>query len=336
MRGGALIRKKNRPAQRWYVLVLSACAALALAVASCGGDDEDGGGEGGSTRITVQETAGVPSAFVAFGIEQGFFQDEGLEIDLEEAEGGAATLPALVNGDVQIAGSNVVSLLLGGEQGLPIRIIAPGTSAVGERDEDFAALIVPEGSSIERAQDLEGSTVAINTLDNIAELVVRESLEQEGVDSSRVRFIEVPFPEMGPVIEGGDADAAFSIEPFLTQSLEQGAEVINYSYVVTEPNLQVGAYAVTQQYADENLEVIEGYSAAIAENAEYITKNEDEFRTFLSERAGIPPEAAEQIALPVFTPELDVESLELTASLMEEYEISEEEPDVSALVQGEN
>jgi NitT/TauT family transport system substrate-binding protein len=58
----------------------------------------------------VQETAGVPSAFVAFGISKGFFRRHGLNVDLQTSQGGAATVPALVSGKIQVAGSNVVSL----------------------------------------------------------------------------------------------------------------------------------------------------------------------------------------------------------------------------------
>jgi NitT/TauT family transport system substrate-binding protein len=76
----------------------------------------------------VQETAGVPSAFVGFGIEKGIFTRQGLDVDLQAAQGGATAIPSLVNGDVQVAGSNVVSLLLAAGKGVPIRAIAGGTS----------------------------------------------------------------------------------------------------------------------------------------------------------------------------------------------------------------
>lgn len=330
-----------RVSSRLHTAVLAAVAALALGLAACGDDDGngDGAGAGGNTAtgggepvaITVQETAGVPSAFVDFGIEQGFFRDCGLEIELEAAQGGAATIPALINGDVQVGGSNVVSLLLAHEKGLPIQVIAPGTSAQQE-DDDFGALIVSGDGGIRSAEDLEGKTVAVNTLDNIAEVVVKRSLEQEGADISKVKLTEVPFPEMNPALEGGDVDAAFQIEPFLTRALGRDAEVINYSYVATRPGMQVGAYAVTEEYAEQNPEVISCYQQAVAENAEYIAANEDEFRTFLSERAEMPRELAQEIFLPRFTGSVDVESLELLAQLMERYGVSEQAPDPSTLV----
>jgi NitT/TauT family transport system substrate-binding protein len=310
---------------RWVVVAV----AMALAVSGCGGDDAESGD--GPAQIKVQDTAGVPSAFVGFGVEKGIFDRRQLQVEVEPTQGGAATLPALVSGDIQIGGSNVVSLLLAASKGLPVTAIAPGTSAQ-ENGEDFGALIVSGDSGIKQAADLEGKTVAVNTLDNIAEVVVKAALEKEGADPAKVKLTEVPFPEMGAALERGDVDAAFSIEPFVTSATRAGARVVNYSYVVTEPGMQVGAYAVSRQYAEENPEVVERYRAAVAETAEYVNAHQDEFRTYLSEQAEIDPELAKDIVLPRFSGDLNVQSLESTAALMQKYGLVGEPVDAQALV----
>ena len=163
--------------------------ALALLAGACGGEDDatTGGGGSGPTKLTVQETAGVPSAFVGFGIEKDIFGKHDLEIELQAVQGGATAIPALVNGDVQVAGSNVVSLLLAAGKGVPIRTIAGGTSAKDE-GEDFGALLIRGRGDIREAADLEGKTVAVNTLENITEVVVKAALEKEGVDLSLIHI----------------------------------------------------------------------------------------------------------------------------------------------------
>jgi NitT/TauT family transport system substrate-binding protein len=322
------------PKRRWGALV-AAGAALALAASSCGGDDEPaGGGAEGPTRLKVQETAGVPSAFVGFGMQKGFFGRHGLEIELEATQGGAATIPALVSGDIQVGGSNVVSLLLAASKGLPLQVIAPGTSAHPDGEEDFGALLVAEDGDVRRAADLEGKTIAVNTLDNIAELVVKAALDEEGVDVSRLELVEVPFPEMWAAVQKARADAAFSIEPFVTSSVREGAEVLNYSYVATEPNMQVGAYVVTKQFAQENQDIVRRYSDAVAETAEYVTDHQDEFRTFLSESAKLAPALARRIVLPQFTTRINAESIERTAGLMQKYGLSDKPVSADALLAG--
>jgi NitT/TauT family transport system substrate-binding protein len=313
--------------------MLAAAAATALALAGCGGGDDEaatGGGEG-PTKLVVSETAGVPSNFVAFGIRKGFFGKEGLQVDLQTAQGGAATVPALVSGKVQIGGSNVVSLLIASSKGLPVQAIAPGTSAHEAGEKDFGALMVPKDSEVREVGDLAGRTVAVNTLNNIAEVVVKASLQKSGVDPASVKLAEVDFPEMGAALRKGDVDAAFVIEPFVAAERE-GARIIDYSYVTTEPGMQVGAYAVSRQFAEQNPDAVESWRRAVAATATYLMAHQDEFRTFMTEQAKTPSQLAEAMQLPTFTTELDRESLQNTAGLVQRYGLVDEPVAVDQLV----
>jgi NitT/TauT family transport system substrate-binding protein len=271
---------------------------------------------------------------VVFGIETGFYSTQILHLDLPPTQGGAATIPALVSGDIQVGGSNVVSLLLASSKNLPIRAIAGGTNAQPSGEKDFGALLTAKGKGISKPEDLEGKTVAVNTLNNIAEVVVKAALEKRGVDPDSLKLSEVPFPEMEPALAKGSVDAAFSIEPFVTQSVQKGDEVLGYSYVDTESEMQVGAYAVTDQFAQADPEAVKAFQAAIKETAGYVAAHEDEFRTFLSESAKIPPKLAKTIELPTWTGEVNADSVANTAQLMQKYGVVKGEIDISKLLQG--
>jgi NitT/TauT family transport system substrate-binding protein len=318
---------------------LVALAVAALALAACGGDDGGGGGSGGGgsagpTTLAVQETAGVPSAFVAFGIAKGFFDKQNLKIKLQPSQGGATAVPSLVSGKIQVAGSNVVSLLIAASKGLPIQAVAPGTSAHGAGQKDFGALMVRKGSDVREVEDLAGKSVAVNTLHNIAEVVVKASLEKAGVDPKQVKLREVDFPEMGAALSKGDVDAAFLIEPFVTTARSEGDRIIDYSYVTTEPNLQVGAYAVSRKFASENPDAVKRYRAAVGETAKYLMAHQDEFRTFLSERAKTPAKLAKSMELPTFTTALNTDSMQKTAGLLRRYGLVQDEVKVDDLTGG--
>jgi NitT/TauT family transport system substrate-binding protein len=295
----------------------------ALAIAACGG----GGGSAstattdssGDTTLNVQETAGVPSAFIAFGQAKGFFTKHKLKINLESSQGGATAVPSLVSGKIQVAGSNVVSLMIAASKGLPVEAIAPGTSAHGAGQKDFGALMVPKGSTVHDVKDLAGKTVAVNTLNNIAEVVVKASLQKSGVDPSQVKLREIDFPEMGPALAKKDVDAAFLIEPFVTSARQAGDRVIDYSYVTTEPNLQVGAYAVSRQFAKENPDAVKRYRAAVGDTARYLMAHQSQFRTFLAKRADTPVKLAKAMELPTFTTRLNTASLQRTAGLVQRF-----------------
>lgn len=336
------MRIQGRGTARWFRTVLAGCTVLALLLAACGGDDNGDAGGGGNesengadgelVSITVHDTAGVGSAYAAFAIENGLYEEHGLDVTVEPVQGGVSSVPALVSGEIQMAGSNSTSVLLAVDQGLALKAVGSSTVSNPSGEEDFAGLLVRDDSDINSKQDLEGKTIAVNALASLPELAVRSTLDRAGVDLSKVEITEVPFPEMHAALQRGDVDAISAIEPFMTGSLADGARALYYHFSEMVPDVQVGVYAVSAQYAEENPDVVQSLSDALAENAAYVRDNPDEFREFLVENAEMTPELADQIILPRWNEEIDFGSLEALAELMQEYGITEQVPDVSQLM----
>ena len=108
--------------------LLGLVVLAAVALAGCGGDDDDEQASSGKpTTISVQDTAGVPSAFLEYGVQKGFFKKRGLDVKVKPSQGGATVVPAVVSGSVDIGGSNLVSVLLAQSKKIPVKIVAPGT-----------------------------------------------------------------------------------------------------------------------------------------------------------------------------------------------------------------
>src|SRR5919108_5263561 len=82
-----------------------------LVVAGCGGGG-GGGQPGKSARVRVQDTAGVPSAFLEYGVKKGFFRKQKLDVQVKPSQGGATVIPSVLSGSVDIGGSNLASVLL--------------------------------------------------------------------------------------------------------------------------------------------------------------------------------------------------------------------------------
>jgi NitT/TauT family transport system substrate-binding protein len=303
-----------------------------LAVTGCGDDGGGGGESGGPEQVSVQDTAGVPSAFLEFGVQQGFFKKRGLEVKVTPSQGGATVVPAVVSGDSDIAGSNLVSVLLAQGKGVPVKIIAPGTFVRTRPSQDFSAILVAGDSDIRSPQDLEGKTMAVNTLKNVAELAAKASLAKRGVDVSKIKLTEVDFPEMNAALSEGRVDAAFQIEPFVSLGLKEGDRIVDRPYVGTKPGLQIGCYFTSERFLSENGDVVERFREGVADTAAAIAKDPAAFREFLPEASEIPPPAAQKAVLPAWKAENDQASIDLTAELMERYGVVEERPDTSDAV----
>jgi NitT/TauT family transport system substrate-binding protein len=335
-----------------------AILVLVLGLAACGGggdSDEsattDGAGTaedaGGATSETRSDEAGasvapttvtvgvIPIVDVAplyLGVDQGFFADRGLEVELVPAQGGAAIIPGVVSEEYEFGFSNNTSLLLATESGIELQVVAPGSASTGVEGEDFGAVVAAAGSDITDAADLAGRRVAVNTLNNIGDTTVRDAVAQAGGDDSTIEFVEVPFPDMPAALENGDVDAAFVVEPFLTVTSAAGATPVAWMYATAADDLSVATYFTSDAYAEANPEVVEAFAAAMTESQEYATENPDAVRDILTSYTTIDEALIPEITLPAFPSEVNEDSIEVLNRLATEQGVLPEEADLGALL----
>jgi NitT/TauT family transport system substrate-binding protein len=313
-------------------------AAIGMLAAGCGGDDEGGGGGGGGGEAAKPVTLKIgliPIADVApvfLGVKKGFFEEQQIKLDPQFAAGGAAITPAVISGDFHIGFSNTVSLLIAASKNLPIQIISQGVLGGPDQSKPWADLLVPKNGPIKDPKDLEGKTIAANTLNNICEVTINASLAKMGVDVSKLKYTEIPFPEMVAALEKKRVDAACVVEPFVSQGKGAGMVGIDPFYANTAPNLTVATYFASREYIEKNPEVVDRFTAAMKKSLEYASQNPDEVRGVLTEYTEIPPEAAEKINLPSWQADLTIETIEQLSKLSQEYGMIEEEPDLGELI----
>src|SRR4029079_4623838 len=95
-------------------------------------------------KMLVSPIPIIDTAPLQVAIAKGFFTAEGIEVDTTPSAGGASGLPALAAGQVQIAFSNIISIVLGAKQGLGFEVIAAGSNTAGTPP-DLAAMVVKTG-----------------------------------------------------------------------------------------------------------------------------------------------------------------------------------------------
>lgn len=307
------------------------CAGVAIAGCGGGGSSSGSGSGGGSgrTAVDVQDVAGIPADYLTAGVKKGFFAKHGLDVTVKPAAGGAAIIPAVVSGGVEFGGSNVVSVLLAATKGLPIKLIAPGTFGPASKKADWSAILVKGNSRIRSPKDLEGATIAVNTLNNVATETARAALENLGVDASKVRYTEVDFPDMLAALAQGRVDAAFEIEPFVTAGLKQGDRRIVSPYYDTKPDLQIGTYVASTKYVKEHPDVVKAFQAGLADTARFVSSKPGAFRKVLAAE-GI--KGAQDIELPTWKPRVDTASLNTQAALMRKFGMISRQPPIRDLV----
>ena len=320
------------------LLVAALAAAAVLLIAGCG---DDGGGSGGGSSGDGDEgpvtlnVGVIPIADVAplyLGMDKGFFEEENLKIVPKLAEGGAAIVPAVLAGDDQIGFSNTTSLIIAASKDLPIQIISQGVLAGESTEQAWDGVVVPKGSDIETITDLEGKTVAVNTLNNVSQIVVNTALEKAGGDPSKVKYVEVPFPDMNAALESDRVDAAFQVEPGYSGGLAAGSRNISNAYEEMAPNYTVATYFTSKQYIAENRDVVDRFARAMQKSLEYAAGHDDEVRAIVGTYTEIPQEVLDKMNLPVWKSDLNQPTIEQTVDAALKYGFIEEKPALDELI----
>ena len=189
---------------------VAAIAAAGLLLTACGGGSLSGEtaapeGEAASDELIPVTVGLLPiaaAAAVQMGIDEGVFEEQGLDVSVQIGQGGAALLPAVSSGEIQFAVGNPLSVLVAASQGLEMSIIAGYSSVDVPADKLPTGVIVKEDSGITTWKDLEGKKVAVNAFNTQGDLSIMGSVEGDGGDPAKVEFTEIAFPDQLAQLEG--------------------------------------------------------------------------------------------------------------------------------------
>jgi NitT/TauT family transport system substrate-binding protein len=321
-------------------------AALALAVvAGCGSSGDSStsastssGGTGtASEELTTINVGSIPVANQAplfLGVKKGFFADEGLKLNISSSLSGAPqNVPRLLKGDLQVVSTAWMSLLLAKAQNLPVVAIAPGDNAGETPDQDYCHVLTTKDSGITELSALKGKTIAVNTVKNVGELSMDAVLKGAGVDPTSVKYVQLPWPEMGSALRNGRIAAGWVCEPFLTQDLqEMQVNDLGASQNVAVPRFPVSVYITSQEYLKSNPDAIKRFQAAVAKSNAYAQAHLDEARAIIPTYTDISADVVKKMILPTWSTSYDTEAIQGVADRAAEFKLVPEKIDVSTIM----
>lgn len=280
--------------------------------------------------ITVGVLPIVDVAPVHLALERGLFGKHGLDVRVELVQGGAAAIPALVSGDLQLTYGNWVSFLLANQEGIELRAVAAGVAAAP----GFTELLAGPGSPLEgNPSGLAGATIAINTLNNIGELAVLSTLRQAGISPDQVRLVEIAFPDMGAALDRGDVDVIWASEPVPTTVKSQlGAVTVIDSFVGPMAGFPVAGYQATSGFVAANPRTVAAFNRALAEAVAIIDADQAAARAAILGSTSLPAEIVDALALPDYRATMDASTLARVRDYLVEFSMLKPGLDVDELV----
>lgn len=286
------------------------------------------------TTVQVGTLPIANSAPMYLGMQEGFFEEEGLTLEPTVLQSGNEIITGMVAGDYDFGFVGYISAGIAAARNVPICVLTASDATGTTPEDDWQVLVAPGDSPISSAADLAGKTVSVNGLGGVAEVMIKAALDQEGVDWQSVQLIEVPFPEVPAAIAAGRIDAGYTSEPFVTTVLDQGGKVAFAPQSAIAPEYPNGSYATSQQAFQQDGELMEKFEAAMTRSLEYARDNPDAVREIIPTYTRIEADVADRMRLPVFQPELDAEAIDQQMGFLETYDIVEEAPSADDLFCG--
>jgi NitT/TauT family transport system substrate-binding protein len=246
----------------------------------------------------------IESACGAFyAKEMGFFQNAGLNVDIEINPASPAVTAAVVSGTYDIGFSGISTLAAARAHGVPIVLIAPsGMIAPGTV---VSGIVVAAQSPIRTAQDLNGKTFGASGLNTQSEYGPRAWIDKHGGDSTTCKFIEMPFPQIPDALASGRIDAGYLVEPFLTPAIKRNVVrmLASGDDAVGTTFLASGWFALAS-WARAHPQIVTAFSAAIGQAGKWANANPDKVVPIISTHLKTDPALTALVPRTLYTDRL--------------------------------
>jgi NitT/TauT family transport system substrate-binding protein len=329
---------------RTRVPAVATAIALASALTSCsllGGSDEGSdsasGGKGGdleksTIKVSVMKTTDLAPFHLA--VKEGYFKDEGLEVETVDAKSSDESSNKLVAGDVDIAYSSYTPFFLAQSKNSArakggIKLVADAASA----SPNSCVIVATPDSSVKSVKDLAGKRIAVTGPGSVATLLTMSTLRNNGVDYSDVDWIPTPFPQTAVALKQHNVDAAFVTDPFIQDSMKKaGAQPIIDTATGPTEDFPVAGYASTGDFTKANPKTIAAFQRAMQRGTELAESDRGKVEPMLVQYSGVDEDTAKLATLLNFQSKLDASRLQRVPDLMKDFKVIHSPLDVKSMI----
>jgi NitT/TauT family transport system substrate-binding protein len=256
------------------------------------------------------------SSVLVYGIERGTFAHAGLDITLTTLTSGPVVANAVAGGSLDIGAANVGSLCVARSRGVPFKIIAPAGIADEAAAGDIIAVL--KESPLKSASDLNGKTVAIVALKTMQHAAALAWIDKQGGDSKSVKFIEVPFPEMGAALDTHRVDAALPTEPFST-SLRPRVRSLGGQWAAMRMPFPIFAFFATETWLAAHADAAVTFANVIRQTAVWANGHRKETALMLAKFTHLDPQLAETMGRSTYGTTLDAAMIQPIIDIQVKY-----------------
>ena len=292
-------RTSRRLLQGFLALLL--LTVLLVALAGCGGTSGNTQSSGGPDKVTLTldwypnaDHAGIYAAQA-----EGFFEDEGLDVEIQQPSDPAAVLQLVAAGQSDFGISYENEMTNAAARDVPVK------SVMAIVQEPLNSIISLKESGIEEPKDLVGKKVGYAG-QSFGSAVLDTVLRKAGEDPSSVEKVNVGL-DLRPALISKQVDAV--VDAYWNIEAVELAQEGYETNVIRLPEVGVPNYnelvvATSDSYSQENPDIVRRFVKALVEGHQYAVENPEAARdALLAANEELDPEVAQKtvaLTVPLF------------------------------------
>lgn len=335
-----LRRVTTRRVSRARLPIVAMVATLAATLSGCGllgGEDEGAAGQGASggvekAKIKVGVLPVVDVAPFYRAIEQGYFKEQGLDVEAVVMASGPASVNGILNGSIDVAFSSYPAPLIAQSQKVAdFKIVADALAA----KPGHIVVVAPPNSPLKKPADMPGKKIAITARNSFTDLAPMSVLKVQGVDYTQVQWVAMPFTEMLPAMQRGDVDGAVVVEPWVTTAMKDlGAIPVFDGASGPTAEMPMSGYiaiAGAGKFATESPNTIAAFQRGLAK-AQAEATDRAKMEPMFIKYAKVNEQTAKLVTVSTYSTSLEANRIQRVANLMEEFGVIKGHLDVSTMI----
>ena len=273
--------------KRILASLLSSVLAVGLLTA-CSGESEDSGktaqdGSGSAvqkeeeelTKVTLNEVAhSIFYAPMYVAIEEGYFEEEGIELDLVCGFGADKTMTAVISGEADIGFMGSEASIYTYNEGATDYVV--NFAQLTQRAGNF--LVAREKMDDFSWEDLKGHLVLGGRKGGMPEMVFEYILKENGIAPEEDLEINqsIDFGSTAAAFSEGQGDFTVEFEPGATTLESEGKGYVVASLGEDSGYVPYTAFSAKRSYIDENPDIIQGFTNALQKGMDYVQAHSPE------------------------------------------------------------
>lgn len=278
------------------------------------------------STITVDSVPVADEGGLYVGVADGFFRQQGLNVQIKPVTGGEEAIPDLQSGKAQLVGGNYVSFVLaqiaGRANGKPadFRIVAPAS----DMQQDTEDLYVAPGSRYKSVASLASNhaTVGLNTPHDVGQVMLGSLMQDSGSSIRDIRQVTPAggFPALVKMLKDGQVDAAWLPQPFATQAEQQyGAVELADMNQGAVKNFPFTGYLGSTAWIRSHPRTVAAFTRALAKAQQVADSNREELEKAMVKYTGLEPIVADTMAYDSYPLDLGDTQLQRVSNAMFEF-----------------